>query len=59
MYIFLSGDCYQGTFKDGSNIKGTYISANGDQYTGEFKEGFRHGHGIMKCKSISNDDEGI
>jgi hypothetical protein len=30
MYIFTNGDVYRGLFKNGSNIKGKFISANGD-----------------------------
>ena len=44
IYISMSGDVYEGTFKDGIyHGKGIYIFKNGDKHEGEWIYGKRNG----------------
>ena len=40
-----NGDSFNGVFKDGQIVNGTYTFANGDKYAGEYKYGKQNGQG--------------
>lgn len=40
-----NGDSFNGFFKDGQIVNGTYTFANGDKYAGEYKDGKQNGQG--------------
>lgn len=46
MFIYVNGDLYVGTFRQGAyNGCGTYYYANGDRYSGDYKNNQFHGVG--------------
>ncbi len=58
VYVYPSGNRYDGTWKDKQRVKGDLFYANGDHYTGYFKNNERHGPGIYRYAS-GNRFEGI
>ena len=48
MFIFSSGDKYEGEFKEGKKHGfGTYTFHEGSKYEGEYKDGEYHGQGTF------------
>lgn len=58
VYLYPSGNRYDGRWEDKKRIKGDLFYANGDHYTGYFRDNERHGPGIYRYAS-GNRFEGI
>jgi len=56
LYVFVSGDMYEGKWKEGKPTQGTVKYLYGDKYVGGLKDGKHHGHGTL---TYSNGDKYI